>query len=252
MKKFSILVFFVLLISCSSKKQIIYLQDLDTAVKYDFKYEQYKIKTDDVLKIDIGAKTPEAALLFAPKGQLLTYTDTKESLLLNGYQVDFEGYINFPSIGKILVKNLTIEQLKNLLTNKIISNEILLDPYVDVKLLNAYFTILGEVNKPGRYDYMKNNLNLLEAIGMSGDLTINGKRDNIKIIREKFDKKIIYEVDLTSDMVVKNNFQVFSGDVIIVNPNSTRIKNAGIIGNSGTLVSLLSFILSSIIVISNR
>ena len=96
-------------------------------------------------------------------------------------------------------------------------------------------------------------MNLLEAIGIAGDLTINGKRDDINIIREKNGKLKTFKIDITSTNFISNkNFQVISGDIIIVNPNSTRIKNAGIIGNSGTLLSLLSFILSSIIVISNR
>ena len=120
-------------------------------------------------------------------------------------------------------------------------------------MLNSYFTILGEVNNPGRYEYVKNNMNILEAIGIAGDLTINGKRVDIKVLRDDGNKKSISSIDLTKSSFLENdNFQIFSGDIIIVNPNSTRIKNAGIIGNSGTLLSLLSFILSSIIVISNR
>ena len=86
---------------------------------------------------------------------------------------------------------------------------------------------------------------------MAGDLTINGLRDDIKIIREINGKKNISSVDLTkSDFLVSENYQIISGDIILVNPNSTRVKNAGLIGNSGTLLSLLSFLLSSIIVIT--
>ena len=87
---------------------------------------------------------------------------------------------------------------------------------------------------------------------MAGDLTINGRRDNVKLIREIGDKRNVFSYDLTSSNILESeNFQIFSGDLIIVSPNSSRIKNAGIIGNSGTLISLLSFILSSIIIISN-
>jgi len=108
------------------------------------------------------------------------------------------------------------------------------------------------VVKPGRYDYLKNNLNLLEAIGMAGDLTITGNRNDIKLIRRINGEEIISSVDLRSNILLNDkNFQILSGDIIIVNPNSTRVKNAGIIGNSGTLLSLLSFILSTIIVTNN-
>ena len=94
---------------------------------------------------------------------------------------------------------------------------------------------------------------MVEAIGIAGDLNINGNRKKIKVIRDTRGKKDIYFIDLTSDNILSNkNFQIFSGDIIIVDPNYNKIKSAGIIGNSGTLLSLLSFILSSVIVISNR
>ena len=99
---------------------------------------------------------------------------------------------------------------------------------------------------------MENNLNVLEAIGLAGDLTINGKRKDIKIIRSVNGVNQLYNLDLTdTDFLTKKYFQIVSGDIIIVNPNSTRVKNAGIIGNSGTLLSLLSFLLSTVIVIGN-
>ena len=86
---------------------------------------------------------------------------------------------------------------------------------------------------------------------MAGDLTINGKRKDIKIIRDYESVRKIFSVDISKpDILISDNFQIYPGDIIIVNPNTSRIKNAGIIGNSGTLLSLLSFILSSIIVIS--
>ena len=120
------------------------------------------------------------------------------------------------------------------------------------EVINSYFTILGEVNRPGRYDFIKNNMDIIQAIAMAGDLTINGQRKNIKIIRNYGDKKSVSTIDLTkSDFFTSTNFQIFSGDIIIVDPNSTRVKNAGIIGNSGTLLSLLSFLLSSFIVMNN-
>ena len=86
---------------------------------------------------------------------------------------------------------------------------------------------------------------------MAGDLTINGERKDIKLIREVDGIKAIYNVDLTSkDLLSSESYQIMPGDIIVVNQIQVGSKNAGIIGNSGTLLSLLSFILSSIIVIS--
>jgi len=243
---------FFFIFSCSSKKSIVYLQDIELSKDYSVVYKEYKIKTDDILKIDIGTKMPEAATMF--NTNLSVRSDyNKESLMYNGYQVDVEGFINFPSLGRIYVADKTVFQLRDHIYKIINEMGILNDPSVDVKLLNTHFTIVGEVNKPGRYDFLENNINILEAIGMAGDLTINGKRNSIKLIRDYDNLKKVFEIDLTSTKFISEEiFQIFPGDIIIVAPNITRVKNAGIIGNSGTLLSLLSFILSSIIVINSN
>ena len=241
----------IIAFSCSSKKQILYMQDIENLKSFSSDYEEYKVNVDDILKIDISTKTAEPSIVVNPNGLNTNNTPNKEALLYDGYQVDSEGNINFPSIGKINVKGKSIREIRDYLYSTIKDLGLLIDPFVDVKLLNGYFTILGEVNNPGRFEYLKNNLNILEAIGMAGDLTINGLRKDIKIIRKIDDKNEVSSIDLTNTNFLNTNFQVFSGDVIIVNPNLSRIKNAGIIGNSGTLLSLLTFILSSIIVISN-
>lgn len=238
--------------SCANKKDILYFQDINEDMKFTPKYKDYVIKIDDILKIDIITETPEAAQQFNLMSQKGNISVNKETFLLYGYQVDTQGYINFPELGKIMAKNKTILELREYIHNQIKDKDILTNPTVDIKLLNAHFTILGEVQNPGKYDFLKNNLNILEAIGMAGDLTINGVRDNIKLIRTFSGDNLIFEIDLTKSSIINGDkFQLFSGDIILVNQNSTRVKNAGIIGNSGTLISLLSFLLSSIILITN-
>jgi len=237
--------------SCSTKKEILYVQDISTQDTYSYEFIEYQIKPDDILKIDVNSEIPEASIGFNPKGIGANFSD-KTSMLYNGYQVNNDGYINFPSIGKIKVQNLTISQIRELIYHTIIKRGLLNNPSVDVKIINSHFTILGEVSKPGRYEYLKNNMNILEAIGMAGDLTITGKRSDIKLIRDLKGKKYVYNIDITDkNLLLNNTYQIFSGDIIIINPNNTRVKAAGVIGNSGTLLSLLSFLLTSIIVINN-
>lgn len=245
------LIFFTLsllvLSSCSSKRNIIYVQDILEKNQIKIKYQDYKISVDDILKIDVKTENPETVLIFNPSGQNTSYSGTKEGLMYNGYQVNSSGYINFPRIGKINVLGKTASEIRDFIYDTLVDRKILNDPSVDVKILNTFFTILGEVNSPGRYEFFKNNMNLFEAIGLAGDLTINGVRDKIKIIRNG----TVRIIDLTkSDFFEDEYFQIISGDIIIIDPNTTRVKDAGIIGNSGTLISLLSFLLSSIIVIN--
>ena len=181
-----------------------------------------------------------------------TNNNSRESLLYTGYQVDKFGNIYFPDIGVIRVLDLTISDLRKYIKETLIEYDLLMDPLIDIKVLNLNFTILGEVRSPGNYTFLKNNLNIFEAIGMAGDLTINGTRNDIRLIRSNSKSAKVYSLDLTSPEIFQSElFQVKSGDVIIVNQNSSRVKNAGIIGNSGTLLSLLSFILSTIIITTN-
>ncbi len=244
----SILTLLLLIASCSTKKKVLYLQDFDNSVSYESGYLDYLIKVDDVLKIDISSENPEVTTSF--KNNTMD-NNNKDSMLYNGYLVNTNGYINFTNIGPLMVLGKTTDMVRDEIYKVVTENGILTNPTIDVKLLNTHFTILGEVVKPGKYTYLKNNMNILEAIGMAGDLTINGQRRNIRLIREVEGKKLISTIDLTKTDFLKTDYQIFSGDIIIVNPNTTRVKNAGIIGNSGTLLSLLSFILSSIIVINN-
>lgn len=237
----------VFLSACSSKKNIIYVQDILERNQINIDYKEYKINVDDILKIDVKTENPETVLIFNTSGLNASYSGTKEGLIYNGYQVNKEGIINFPRIGKIKVLGKSATEIRDFIYKTLVEKKILNDPSVDVKILNTYFTILGEVKSPGRYEFFKNNMNLFEAIGMAGDLTINGLRDRVKIIRNGS----VEVLDLTkSDFFENEYFQIISGDIIIVDPNTTRVKDAGIIGNSGTLISLLSFLLSSIIVIN--
>ena len=240
--------------SCSTKKNIVYLQNLNFNENLEFKYSQYKLKVDDILKIDFSSESPEAVQIFNSVSLTAnTISNTKDNLIFNGYKIDSDGFISVPSIGSVKAVGMTISELKHILYGEIINKGLMTSIHIDVKLLNQHFTVLGEVNNPGRHEFLKNNLNIIEAIGIAGDLTINGKRNDIKLLREKNGVLHVSSYDLTSNKIFESDyFQIFSGDIIIVNPNTNRVKNAGIIGNSGTLVSLLSFLLSSIIIISNN
>ena len=193
MRYLIISLFFVL---SSSKKDILFLQDLDNVESYDFNYESILVKPDDILKISIVSPSTELSDIFNfDSGRM---ANSLQNYQINGYQVDSEGFINLPLIGKLNVKDKNISQITNLINKSLVKNKILLSPKVDVKIVNAYFTILGEVRNPGRYIFLKNNMNILRAIGMAGDLTINGKRRGVKILRNYEDGFKVSTVDLTS------------------------------------------------------
>lgn len=247
-----VLVSLLFIFSCSSKKDILLLQDTKPKTDYKFEFKEIQIQSDDILRIKISSKSSDIASLFdAP--QNLTRTGTVFSYQIEGFLVNSNGFINIPILDPIFVKGLTLNEASAKIKNLLEKDEILKSATVDVKILNAYFTVIGEVNKPGRYSFLENNMNIFQALGIAGDLTINGKRNDIKILSKTDGKMTVNSVDITSSkLLVSNNFQIFPGDIIIVNANSARVKNAGIVGNFGNLLSVMSFILSSIILISNN
>ena len=245
---FPLIVIFIC--SCSSKKNVLYLQDIeDSSYDNKYAYSDALIKVDDILKIDISSPIPESVLQFNRSKASVSSVEVEK---LYGYTVSNEGTITFPVIGEIFLEGYTISEAKKLIYKELGERQLLNNHVVQIKILNSDVTILGEVKNPGKYTFLENNLNILNALGMAGDLNITADRKDIKIIRENGNKKLIASIDLTNSSYLNSDFyQIQSGDIIIVNPNYTRVKNAGIIGNSGTLISLLSFILTSIILINN-
>ncbi len=239
-----------LVFSCSSKRNIIYLQDINDTTIDNYDYKDIVIKPDDILNINISSSIPETTAEFNRESD--SSGSSLELLQVNGYLVNNSGNITFPVIGEINLLGLTIKEAQKKIYKLLEEKQLLIEHSVEIKILNSHITILGEVKNPGRYNYLENNMNILKVIGMAGDLTINGNRKDVKVIRQYNNKSIVKSIDLTTSAYLQSEvFHVLSGDIIIVNPNYSRIKSAGIIGNSGTLISLLSFLLSSIIIINN-
>jgi len=224
----------VVLTSCASHKKTVYLQDanMDMAVKID-NYEGIKIQPQDVLSITIYSKTPELADPFnLISVRYQTIGDIEIPLVTNqqnmvGYVVDKEGNIDFPMFGKIRVAGLTREELITFIKDKLIAENYINDPIVSVKFLNFRIFISGEIANPGVYEVTNDRITLLEALTMAGDLTIYGRRDNIRIIREKNGERKIYVVDLrTAALFNSPAYYLQQNDYIYVEPNNHRIKDA--------------------------
>ena len=251
-KLFFIVSFVVAIISCSTKKDIIYLQNSDQFVNSPYTYIDYKIQPGDILNIVVSTSIPEAAIAYNRMSQSSAISNSLEVLKVQGYQVNNLGNINFPGLNKVNVMGKTLPEIEILIFDLLFSKGLLKGHSVSVKLLNSTVTVLGEVNRPGTFNFLESNININEVLGLAGDLTITAKRNDIKLIRDINGERKIFKIDLTNiDYLNSESYQIYNGDIIIVNPNTTRVKNSGIIGNSGTLISLLSFILTSIIVIRN-
>jgi polysaccharide export outer membrane protein len=168
-----------------------------------------------------------------------------ELLKLQGYLVSDESTINFPNIGKIEVANLTTEEVEMKIKRVLEDGGYLKNPAVTVRVINAKVTVLGEVNSPGTFTFTEQNITILQALGYAGDLTINGKRDDIIITRDVNGSRIISHIDLTSTNFMTSEFYFLKpNDNIIVNPNAPKVKQSGFIGNVGTALTVVSLALT--------
>ena len=236
--------------SCVSKKQVLYMQDLNASdVSKVFSSENF-FQENDILKIDVTSLEMKASLPYNKGGSVNMMWNSPELMQLNGYLVSKNKTINFPVLGEISVEGKTTKDLENALKQRLESEGHLIKPNVSVRLLNAKITILGEVKTPGTYTFTENNITLLQALGLAGDLTIDGNRQDVILIRVADGKRITTKLDLTSASWLNSTYQnIQPNDVIIVNPNSKKVRSAGLIGNISTVLSIASILLSTIILI---
>ena len=240
-----------ILYSCATKKKVLYLQDATAQGASEVNYVSAKIQPNDILKITVESLVSEAAIPYNKNVTQAPIAQNLQLLQLEGYLVSESNTINFPVLGEISTANKTTDDLQNNIKQALISGGHLSNPTVSVRLLNAKVTILGEVNKPGTYNFTEQNITLLQALGYAGDLTINGKREDILLTREVDGARKITHIDLTSTAFMNGDFYFIKpNDVIIVNPNNPRVKNAGFIGNINNVLTIASLLLSVAILVS--
>ena len=245
------IILLVVLSSCVSKKEIFYLQDVDDFNNTSLVYDQITIQPNDILNISVGALVPETALPFNRNFTSESQQNSIEIMKLNGYLVSKDKTIIFPSLGAISVENMSTTQLERHIENKLTEGGYLNDPTVNIRILNAKVTVLGEVTKPGTYSFTEERITLLQAIGYAGDLTIRGKRDDVLIMREVDGIRKVTHLDLTKSDWLDNSFAyVKPNDVIVVNQNPPKVTSAGYIGDIATVLGLTSVILSVIILVT--
>lgn len=258
MKQFFLIFFCITLLSCSSKKDILYYQDIDNRefTSIESINSHPKIQINDILNISTAALNPESVLPFSfntgenNRGQAVQI----QLLKLTGYLVNSEGEINFPQLGKIKVEGKNTQEIQEILEEKL--SVYIKNPTVNVRIINYKFTVQGEVRQPGTFEIIEENMTLPQALGMAGDLTINGRRDNVLVYRQEGEKREVRRIDLTqTDWMNTDYFFVKPNDIIYVEPNNPKVKSAGFVGNVGTVLSVISILFSavvSIIVLSSR
>ena len=150
------------------------------------------------------------------------------------YTVDEQGDIYFPVLGKIAVEGKTRQEVAEFLRNRLVERDLIKDPIVTVEYVNLGVNVLGEVNRPGRINIQKDYFTILDAISFAGDLTINGERENVMVMREVDGEDQTFVINLCDrqDMLLSPAYYLQQNDVVYVSPNPKRKREAKSIGNT--------------------
>lgn len=251
------LVYFLLIsviaASCDSTKKLTYLKDI-AETRQDSIFEKkkpgYKIQPGDLLYIRVITSDEDINKIFDP---MMTGKDNQqvgpESMYYNGYNVSDSGYIEIPIIDTVYVNNMTLEEAKKRIKNK--ADNYLKKAQVIVKMANFRFTVMGEVHSPGVKEVLDNQVNIMEALAYAGDITYNGNRENVLLIRPTGDGSQTYRLDVTNkDIMGSEDFYIRPNDVIYVEPlGSTLFRERS--SDYMFILSAASSILSTTAIILN-
>lgn len=234
-----------LMSSCGSPRDITYMQGWeDGEVHAVVDMNSIKAQPDDKLSITVNTENPQLSEslnlpTFSHQLGRQQYRNGNNPIISQSqtmalYTIDPDGNINFPLLGKIHLAGLTRAEIARKITNKLEQNEIARNPVVIVEWANVGITLAGEVLTPGRYSLSRDVTTLPEALGMAGDLTIQGRRDNVLVVRTENGKTTSYRVDLTDGDKLQQSpvYYVKQNDYIYVEPNSMRKRMATVNGNN--------------------
>lgn len=249
MKKLIYLFLFIsLAVSCTQVKDIAYIQNVESGLaNINQGAFDARIKSKDILSITVVSSEPEASrrynlLMPQPQGMMgITSQST-----LQTYLVDNDGNINFPIFGTLQVKDLTTKELVSQISERLtpfFTGEM---PIITIRIVNYTVNILGEVNRPGKYEATNERLTIFEGLALANDMTIFGKRNNVKVLRADPDGNVnIYTLNLNDKNVFNSPaFFLEQNDVVYVEPNQSR-SNSSKYGAAETYrISTMSVLIS--------
>lgn len=247
------ILFLFLAFSCSSSKQLRYLQDIDEAGAENFfplDKPEYLIQKQDILYVRFITLNEEMNSLLNMETGRQSYQmfQNETTLYINGYTVNEDGFISIPIIGKVNVVGKTIDEATAEIEAR--SSDYLKDAALIVKLLSFKFSVLGEVNRPGAYRNFNNQLTVLEAISMAGDISDHGDREKILVLRPTKEGTHTYRINLKKkDVLTSEAFFLLPNDIVIVEPLDSKIFKLNIPVMTFVLTSLFSTISTTLLLI---
>lgn len=224
---FTLLLSAALLSSCKTQQRAFgYVEDAtDTTKKDEITYVEPLIQKNDLLSILIYSDAIDEGKTDAMYN-LANMGGSATGAAPQGFLVDNDGNIQFPKVGVIKAEGLTKPQLATIIRKRINEpDSVLTNPTVIIRLLNFRVVLLGEVMRPGPVTVPGERVNILEAIGLAGDVSQYGKKDDVTIIRELNGKVEYGKIDLSSrSLFASPYFYLKQNDVVLVNPNKNKAR----------------------------
>lgn len=234
--------------SCASKKDLLYLQDVSNDGQKQLDSYEPTLKTDDLLSIIISAETPEVTIPFNMPAIQGNYEVNNNQNGIKTYLIDNAGNIEFPVIGTLKLAGLTRAEAVAKIGKAV--SEYIINPQVNLRILNYKVSVLGEVNAPGSFVLESERVTLLEALSRAGDLTIYGNRHNILVIREIDGKKSFNRLDITkSDFMTSPFYYLTQNDVVVVEPNQARVNMSSYGQNLQVILGTVSLLVTIAVLI---
>ncbi|WP_373056966.1 polysaccharide biosynthesis/export family protein [Zunongwangia sp. H14] len=215
-----------------SDKEVVTVEDVPNVIK------EPVIQPNDILNIKVTSLNPEANIPFNRNSS--GNSEDASTSVNDGYLVDSNGYIDFPVVGGIEVAGLTKSAVKDKLTNLL--SKYLGDPIISVRYANYRITVIGEVNHPSTFIIPSERISIIEALGMAGDLTVYGKRDNVLIIKESQGVRQAVRLNLNTKEVLNSPYYYLGpNDVVYVEPIKSKKEQASLTrSNISLILSLIS------------
>lgn len=226
-----ILIHIILYFSCVETKYTSYLKNAaDTLYVQNEKNKDISIQKNDILSISINSLNQEASAIFNTTNNHVINTSnlSGNNTQSSGYLVNTDGNIQLPLIGNIKAEGLTNKELKTEITKTIVDKKLLLDPVVSIRHLNFEVTVIGEVGRPTVITVPSEKISLLKALGLAGDITVYGKKDNVLLIREIDGKKRVKHINLNSPAFLSSPYYyLLPNDIVYVEPNKNKLASVG-------------------------
>lgn len=229
---FAVLAAVLMVSSCVAPKNIAYFQNrlVDQPEQID-KHGGIVIQPKDMMSIVVSSKNPELVVMF--NLPVVSYQAGSEVVTsgyaqrLMGYVVDNDGFIDFPILGRLKVSGLTRWELSEMIKSRLLDEGYLTDCVVTVEFMNFKVSVIGEVNSPGTYTIEGDKVTVLQAISLARDLTIFGQRENVTVIRERNNERVMYQINLC-DVSMFNSpaYYLQQNDIVYVEPSEIKARQS--------------------------